>query len=105
MEIVNITCPNYYDGTIILKVKYNSGKYGSIQIKDGKIINFPLNDKVKKSIISLVKKDSYSWLKSKYYEISKVRKKNEDIDFLFETLVDDMEALKDIQKELKKLYT
>lgn len=104
MEIINIGRPNYWDGTIILTIKYNSGKCGKVRVKDGEIINFPLGDKVKNAVKSLIKKDSYMWLKTKYYEISKKRKIDEDIDFLFETFTDDMEELKNMQKELKKLY-
>ncbi|WP_462351182.1 hypothetical protein [Fusobacterium varium] len=104
MEIVDITRPSHSDGRIIVEVKYNSGKHGCIQIKNGEIIDFPFGDKVKKAIVSLLKKDSYAWLKLKYYEISKKRKINDDIDFLFETFTDDMEVLKDIQKEIKKVY-
>lgn len=104
MEIVDIARPSYSDGRIIVEVKYNSGKHGCIQIKNGEIIDFSLEDKVKKAIISLLKKDSYMWLKSKYYEVSEKRKINDDIDFLFETFTDDMEALKDMQQEIKKVY-
>lgn len=104
MEIIDIARPSHSDGRIIIEVKYNSGKHGCIQIKDGEIIDFPLGDKVKKAIISLLKKDSYTWLKSKYYEISKKRKINDDIVYLFETFTDDMEALKDMQHEIKRVY-
>lgn len=104
MEIIDIARPSHSDGRIIVEVKYNSGKHGCILIKNGEIIDFPLSDKVKKAIVSLLKKDSYTWLKSKYYEISEKRKINDDIDFLFETFTDDMEALKDIQKEIKRVY-
>lgn len=104
MEIIDIFLPYCRDGSIILTIKYNSGKCGNVQVKNGEIINFPLGDKVKNSVKSLIKKDSYRWLKTKYYEISKKRKNNDDIEFLFEELTNYMEELKNIQKELKKLY-
>ena len=105
MEITNIFLPYCRDGSIILTIKYNSGKCGNVQVKDGEIINFPLGDKVKTAVKSLIKKNSYMWLKTKYYEISKKRKNDDDIEFLVEAFTDYMAELKDMQKELKRLYT
>lgn len=104
MEIINIFLPYCRDGSVILTIKYNSGKCGNVQVKDGEIINFPLGDKVKTAVKSLIKKNSYAWLKTKYYEISRKRQLDDDIEFLFEAFTDHMEELKNIQKELKKLY-
>ena len=56
MEIINIFLPYCRDGSVILTIKYNSGKCGNVQVKDGEIINFPLGDKVKTAVKSLIKK-------------------------------------------------
>lgn len=105
MEIINIFLPYCRDGSVILTIKYNSGKCGNVQVKDGEIINFPLGNKVENAVKSLIKKNSYAWLKTKYYEISKKRKNDDDIEFLVEGFTDYMAELKSMQKELKKLYT
>ena len=67
--------------------------------------NKAIRSKVKTAVKSLIKKNSYAWLKTKYYEISKKRKNDDDIEFLVEAFTDYMAELKDMQKELKKLYT
>ena len=70
MEILDISAANFTTNLISILIKYNSGKTGSINIRDGEIMNNVFNEGVKNKIISLIYKDSYKWLKAKYRQIA-----------------------------------
>lgn len=66
MEIIDITTANYTTNIISIRIKYNSGKTGWVDVGNGEVRNSYLPEDVKRRIVSLIARDSYKWLKNKY---------------------------------------
>lgn len=101
MEILDISTANFTTNLISILIKYKSGKTGSINVRDGEIMNDELKEGVKNKIISLIAKDSYKWLKAKYKQI--VEEEN-DFECCLRDYEEEKKLLKRIHQELKKLY-
>lgn len=104
MEILDISAANFTTNLISILIKYKSGKTGSINIRDGEIMNNVFNEGVKNKIISLIAKDSYKWLKAKYRQIAEEEKQEDDIEYCLRDYEEEKKLLKRIHQELKKLY-
>lgn len=104
MEILDISAANFTTNLISILIKYNSGKTGSINIRDGEIMNNVFNEGVKNKIISLIAKDSYKWLKAKYRQIAEEEKQEDGIEYCLRDYEEEKKLLKRIHQELKKLY-
>jgi|GEM_PF-2954558 len=104
MEILNISTANLTTNLISILIKYKSGKTGSINVRDGEIMNDELKEGVKNKIIFLIAKDSYKWLKTKYYKIAEEEKEEDDPNCSFRNYEEEKKLIKRIHQELKKLY-
>ena len=101
MEILDISTANFTTNLISILIKYKSGKTGSINVRDGEIMNDELKEGVKNKIISLIAKDSYKWLKAKYKQIAE---EENDFECYLRDYEEEKKLLKRIHQELKKLY-
>lgn len=105
MEIIDITTANYTTNIISIRIKYNSGKTGWVDVGNGEVRNSYLPEDVKRRIVSLIARDSYKWLKNKYKQVTMEEKIEDDPDYTLRDYTRDKELLKRIHNELKIFYT
>ena len=105
MEIIDITTANYTTNIISIRIKYNSGKTGWVDVGNGEVRNSYLPEDVKRRIVSLIARDSYKWLKNKYKQVTVEEEMEDDPDYTLRDYTTDKELLKRIHNELKIFYT
>lgn len=105
MEIIDITTANYTTNIISIRIKYNSGKTGWVDVGNGEVRNSYLPEAVKRRIVSLIARDSYKWLKNKYKQVTMEEEIEDDPDYTLRDYTRDKELLKRIHNELKIFYT
>lgn len=105
MEIIDITTANYTTNIISIRIKYNSGKTGWVDVGNGEVRNSYLPEDVKRRIVSLIARDSYKWLKNKYKQVTVEEEMEDDPDYTLRDYARDKELLKRIHNELKIFYT